>query len=288
MKYFITIIFILLSFAPALSCEIELCNKFITLENTNLGTGQSQDGIIRNSNCSEDQQKKVLQFLTQTQGTLRASMLQKYFEEISFTPASIEIQKISQDLIQSYGQAPYFLSEIKTHFHKSSLCIEDSNASTSCESCGSPGRKNITLFVRGNKINYTIPIEATLKTKVRAYRIGKTFAPTEILSPTAFTETDFLTDSPSQIQVNMENIRFFSATHTLNQGEILKISDIMPATIIKPGKMARVVLKNEGLQIQTEGRPMQAGSIGQSVQVQLKNKTVSALATDFDEVTVEL
>ncbi|MBI2521340.1 MAG: flagellar basal body P-ring formation protein FlgA [Bdellovibrio sp.] len=272
----------------ALACEIELCSKFLILDSANAKSGSVSDDIIKNSNCEKQDQKRVVQFLTQSQGIFQSNILGKYFNNIIFRPKQIEIRKISYEISEEHSSTQHFAFVEKVHFHKASLCVEDSDILTSCESCSSTGKKNITLSIRGDKLNYTIPIEAVIKTKVRAYITERSFAPGELLSPSYLREIEILTDAPAQTQINIEKIKFYSTTHLLNKGDIVKTTDIMPMTIVKPGKYSRVILKSGNLSLQSEGHALHGATLGETVQVKLKNKTISAVATDFDEVMVEL
>ncbi|OFZ14137.1 MAG: flagella basal body P-ring formation protein FlgA [Bdellovibrionales bacterium GWA2_49_15] len=289
MKYFIFVtLFLISTFHSPQACEIELCSKFLILDSANPKSGSLADGIIKNSNCAEEDQKKVVQFLTQTHGVLNTAILQRYFSSITFRPKQIEIQKISREFAIDYSKTQLMTFIEKVHFHKGSLCVENSEIQTSCDSCTSAGKKNITLLIRGNKINYTIPIDLVLKTQVKAYIANRSFAPGDRLDPSQLSEVDLLTEAPAQTQINFDKIRFYSPTHNLTKGDVIKTTDLLASMVVRPGKTSRVIFKSDNMSIQTEGRALQGATFGQTVQVQLKHKTISALATDFDEVTVEL
>ncbi|MEK6626818.1 MAG: hypothetical protein AABY86_17765, partial [Bdellovibrionota bacterium] len=217
-----TFLFLMHVFGNLQACEIELCSKFLILDNVNAKSGAYADGIVKNSNCTKEEQSAAVQFLTQAQGVFNTNILHRYFNNIIFRPAQIEIQKLAHDLVLDYSKNSLIAFVEKVHFHKSSLCVENSDILTSCDSCNAVGKKNITLTIRGNKNNYTIPIEVLMKTQVRAFVVERFFAPGEMLAPTQLKAIDLLTDSPSQNQINIEKIRFYSSTHPLNKGDILK------------------------------------------------------------------
>ena len=88
----------------------------------------------------------------------------------------------------------------------------------------------------------------------------------------------------------IEKIGYFRTTRKIKKGDLLFIHDLSPINLIETGKIIKVLGEANGIQVQSEGRALGAGSIGQTITIenQKSKRKYSAEVIDYNTVKLQL
>lgn len=252
------------------------------------------DSVIKATNCSNTTIKTFVDLISGGNGELKSSHLSQilnseFNKKVLITPELIKVEFINST-IEKLIDIPENLALKKTTslYSKASLNLEkNSRISASCNSCSSAGEKNIKLKFGAKSI--------WLSAELLIKRVG--FIATEDLSPygqklsrSLFRETTQFDRGTGHLFQDIKNIKFYKPTRKVQKGKFLKVSDLMPMTVIQPGKKVKIILKGKHISLNTTAFSRQAGKIGQTIELYNKktNKNISGLVVDFNTVMVKL
>lgn len=293
MKYFCTL-FTFLSFnIMAEPCNLELPAKIYRLDKNQALLAKD---ILKNSTCPEETNQKVINLLSQTNGDTYVSSIENQLgnQNVHITPRKVSINFLSETLREQLtAESNLYFFDIRSVNQQSSLNLEESDTIKAvCESCNTYGNKNIKVEITNN-INgnvkalwYTSKIFA----KVKVIKAKKTLS----FQQKSLSSDDFYTDEtytmlPDNLLGSLENIQFYKPTKTLMTGTILTNMDIMPVNLVNYGTPARVVLKNQTINLVKMATPIRSAQFGESVELKVgNNKTITGKVIDFNQVVIEL
>ena len=287
-----TFIFSLFIFAlpvhSVLACSIKSFPNIIKINKV------LDDSIIESSNCDSKTQKTFIDLISGGSGELKSlhltQILKSEFNKIvEITPALIKVESVKETLARLI-QMPSNLALKKTTslFDKASLNLQNnSRIVATCNTCQSAGSKNIKLKVDGE----TIWFSAEILIRRQGFVINKSISPySKKLDKSLFRQTIIFDTGRDHLFQDIKNIRFYKATRQLEAGKVLKISDLIPMTVITPGQRIKVILKGKNISLNSSALSRQSGKIGQFIEVynQKSNKKITGLVVDFNTVMVEI
>jgi flagella basal body P-ring formation protein FlgA len=288
-KLLLTSLFITIApFTNLEACTIESFPQIIKLNKV------LDDSVVSKTNCSTETVQTFVELLTGATGELKSTHLSQilkseFNKDIIVKPNLIKVEFIN-DTIERLVQIPKNLALKKTtslHDRASLNLSNNVSINASCNTCSTAGEKNIKLKV-GSK---TIWFSAKILMKRVGFVAIKNLSPyTNKLEKSSFRQTTLFDNGRDHLFQDIDNIRFYKPTRQIQQGKFLKVSDLMPMTIIKPGKKVKVILKGKTISLNSSALARQAGKIGQTIEVYNKktNKKITGLVIDFNTVMVEL
>lgn len=252
------------------------------------------DSIIQKTNCDESTQTLFIEIISGATGELRASHLSQilkseFNKNVEVTPELIKIEDVKETLTKLI-QIPENLSLSKTSslYSKASLNLQsDTSLKAICNACETAGEKNIKVLVN----NRTIWFSAQILTRREGFVTINSLSPySKKLTQNQFRKTYFYDKGTSHLFSDIENIRFYKPTRQLEKGRVLKISDLTPLTIVKPGQKVKVILKGKNISLNSTALSRQSGRIGDYIQVynSKTNKKINGQVVGFNTVLVEL
>ncbi len=288
-KMITTLLFLLTLSAQAQdSCKIVSFSKIIKINKV------LDQSIIKKTNCDEKTLRVFTELISGATGELKAAHLSQILKSefnsnVSIEPKEIDVQHV-KDTLTSLVDMPKNLTLSKTSslFGKASLNIaEGTSLKAICNSCETAGSKNIKLLVN----NKTIWFSVEVLTKRIGYIPLNTISPfSGKLSSSQFRKTYIFDNGRKHLFQDIKNIRFYKATRQLRKGETIKLTDLIPMTIVKPGQNIKVILKGKSISLKSSALSRQPGRIGEYISVynQKTNKKINGQVVDFNTVMVEL
>jgi flagella basal body P-ring formation protein FlgA len=286
--YLLSLLIFSFSFYNTEACTIESYPHIIKLNKV------LDDSVIAKTDCSKKAIKSFIDLVTGASGELKSSHLSQILKSefnkvVVIKPELIKVEFIN-DTLERLVQIPSNLALKKTtslHDRASLNLSNEISLDATCNTCSTAGDKNIKLRV-GSK---TIWFSAEILMKRVGFVAVRDLSPySNKLDKNSFRETTLFDKGKDHLFQDMDNIRFYKATRQIRQGHFLKISDLMPMTIIKPGKKVKIILKGKTISLNSSALARQSGRIGQKIEVfnQKTNKKITGLVIDFDTVMVEL
>ena len=229
------------------------------------------DSIIKKSDCDSKTQRTFIDLISGGSGELKSlhltQILRSEFNKVvEISPKSIKVEAVRETLTRLI-EMPSNLALNKTTslFDKASLNLQtDSRIKASCNTCQSAGSKNIKLRVDGK----TIWFSAEILIKRVGFVINEAISPyTKKLSKNLFRQTLIFDKGRDHLFQDIKNIRFYKPTRQLEAGKVLKISDLIPMTVISPGQRIKVILKGKNISLNSSALSRQSGKIGQFIEV---------------------
>jgi hypothetical protein len=292
------IIFLILSttaatFATEISrCKIAFSSHYIILKNPT--TQRDWEYLKKDSNCSPELTDKVFDRLASANGNILISQLFSDLSNIDFTPSSLKVTNI-QEIVDNFPQIQDLKQPVKAsvssfHPYRVLAYSSDDELKQECYGCKEDNKEfKMVLTLPKSKIELSIK-------KINYIKVFQVTNPiTEIQSPLnqalfrekLINESDYPNMTPLK---SLDGIEFYTNIATLKEGDILTTSNIKPLNIISAGRMIDAKIKNKGLSLFFQVRALDAGHLGQSINVQnpKTNKTMSALVTGLNKVEINL
>ncbi len=280
------------------TCRIELFSKVYRLESSQtLGT---QD-IIRKSDCEDSLNLKLSQIVANSNGSASAEFLQRELAReylninIEITPRKLTFLDLNISLREQLasGTNLYFLDTKSLNGLRSLGLVEGEQLQSICESCTSFGEKNI-------KIDISNPLSSTLRTvwftskmmaKIKVFKAKRTLSfQQKHLTADDFYSDEIFSGNPDNTLSNLENIAFYKANKTIQQGAIVSNLDLQAVNLINYGIPVSVTLKNQNINLQKTALPTRSAQFGELIELKNpnSNKAIAGRVVDYNKVVIEL
>lgn len=156
-----------------------------------------------------------------------------------------------------------------------------------CKNCDEGGNKNIQIKI--NTTPYWVSLDM-LKIR-KAYIFNSSAYAYKTSLSTSIVSQSIVTDyGKDELFSDIKNISFYQTNKTLAKGDILKVKDMVPVTLVKYGKSVKVHFNNGAIKLRLNGIARGSGSFGQSVDVfnPSSKKTLNAKIIDINTVVVDI
>lgn len=248
------------------------------------------------SKCNEKNEKALKRFLNDFEGTLNQRSI---FAEtglkvrLNNQTQIIEINSLLNERLKKEKEWRFTSGVFTGHTNGLLTVKETQSLNVSCNQCTHTGNKNIKVeIVDGLNSRYQNHwVQAELAAKTTAL-FPKRSIPVnnQALTPGDFETKTIYHSRPEQFFTEAKQLVFYKVNKPKSNGEPIQFQDLTPVNLVKMGQPATVILKNNGLRLETIAIPSQSGKLGQ--QVRLKNtrtqKTIIGKVINFNKVEVEL
>lgn len=252
------------------------------------------DSIVKETNCSQEVINTYIDFISGATGELTSKHLIQIFKSeynlnISLEPEKIKIESIDE-VLSSLIQLPknLILKKVSGLYSKATLTLSSTDRiQVQCKDCETAGEKNIKLIINNSPIWFSAEILSKRKGLVSNTELSPF---SKNLSKEMFTYTSIFDDGNGHLFQDIDHLQFYKVNKTVKKGDILKVTDISPLVLVKPGQKIKVILKGKNVALKSSAISRQQGKIGDYIEVynQKTSKKINAQVIDFNTVMVEL
>jgi flagella basal body P-ring formation protein FlgA len=250
--------------------------------------------IIKSSDCSEEIQNEFIEFVSSMTGNISADHLQKIFlsehsTQVNFLPANIQVESMESTLTRLLSlDKDTVLSNITSFYSQSCITLENEvKLSASCSDCDQAGIKNFKL----NRKNTIIWLTGEIQIRRKGFIVIDEINPfNENLNENLFQSQAFLDDGKDHLFQDLQNIRFYKTNKRLEKGRVLKMTDLSPINLIRPGQKINMILNGKNISLKSSAYSRSQGKFGDYIEVYntKSNKKITAQVVDFNTVMVQL
>jgi flagella basal body P-ring formation protein FlgA len=293
MKYFLGLLTFFSLNLWAEPCNLELPAKIYRLDkNQNILVKD----IVKNSTCNDEINNKVISLLSNSNGDIFVSSLENQVgnQNLHITPRKVNVSNLADTFREQLtAESNLYFFDIKSVGQASTLNLEESDSiRTICESCNSYGNKNIKVEITNNLTGNikAFWFSSKIFAKVKVIKAKQTLSfQQKSLSAQDFFQDETYTMLPDNLLGSLENIQFYKPTKTIMAGTIVTNMDIAPVNLVTYGTPAKVVLKNQTINLVKMATPIRSAQYGESVELKVgNNKTITGKVIDFNQVVIEL
>ncbi len=293
MKYFLSLLTFCSLNIWAEPCNLELPAKIYRLDkNQNVLVKD----IVKNSTCNDEINHKVISLISSSSGDIFVSSLENQIgnQNLHITPRKISVSNLADTFREQLtAESNLYFFDIKSVGQASTLNLEESDTIRAvCESCNSYGNKNIKVEISNNLTGNikAFWFSSKIFAKVKVIKAKQTLSfQQKILSAQDFYLDETYTMLPDNLLGSLENIQFYKPTKTIMTGTIVTNMDIAPVNLVTYGTPARVILKNQTINLVKMATPIRSAQYGESVELKVgNNKTITGKVIDFNQVVIEL
>lgn len=293
MKYFFNLLTFLSLNVMAEPCNLELPAKIYRLDKTQNIINKD---VVKNSTCSDEINNKVINLLTNRTGDQYVSELENQLgnQNVHITPRKISIHNLTEVFREHLtADSNLYFFDVKSVGQQTTLNLEESESIRSiCESCNSLGSKNIKIEITNNITGNIKALWFTSKVfaKVNVIKAKRTLSfQQKTLAAQDFYLDETYTMLPDNLLGSLDNIQFYKPTKTLMPGAIVTNMDITPINLVNYGTPARIILKNQTINLVKMATPIRSAQFGETVELKVgNNKTITGKVVDFNQVVIEL
>lgn len=280
----------ILSTTAAFGCFIETHDQIVILNQ-----GDDFSALVKNSDCSSQEQERFVDFARNAQGTITALTFNKIFPNTTLRPERVQIHSLS-DQMAMHGLLPKHGQVITANRLNDRAFIalnRDQRFDLECPACTSVGENTVKFTIRDQlglkhstqwfKVRIGVPTKAYVATKVHQASLNP-------LDPSGFEIKTIITDRPQELAHAEMPLHFYKISRTLSPGEELKRGQISPVQLVRPGVEAHITVQDGGVLIKGIATPLSFGVYGETIK--LKNnrssRTIMGKVVDHNKVIVEL
>lgn len=251
------------------------------------------------SDCPNDFNQKLREFLLNARGPVRASQLKRILSESTSTrfdiaPEKLRLLNLQERLEQRFGLSTKQVLKGFRLVDKGSLLLNDHEfLDYECSDCASTGEKSIELKVSNNTTgkSKTRWLKALGVVKTRALVPKSSLRVDQKgLTPQDFESVEVQTKQPEELFTDPKKLVFFRLNKPLGQGEALTHKDLTAINLVKIGTPVNVVLTNKNLSLRYRATALRAAKLGESVKLKAQNsqKIITGKVIDFNKVEIKL
>ncbi len=258
--------------ASKTSCEIEFYPKIFLPSRFSVNDIKT---TVKNYTCSDEIINSAAKSISNYNGTISSKYLTQVIRSpISLTikPKKIQILQLS-DLIKKsfYENKSIFITEMKLFSNPKVIRVEhDQEISLRCANCSNFGEKNIEINIRnlqsGAKKTYWASV--TIKTNVMALsavsHIPIMMSPLKLNN---FVFKPIKTVTPTIYFTQRNRLKYFRLNKAIIKGSPLRITDMTPIFLVKPGNIAELVFDNGLIKLGGKAYPKQRGRYGETIKL---------------------
>lgn len=248
------------------------------------------------SNCTNEQENKISNFIDDFEGTLsNRSLLVETGVKANLKNRTelIELNSLLNKRVEKDKEWRFVSSSLTGQNEGVIKISENESLSIRCDHCSNTGTKNIKIEIYdalGSRYRYLwAQTDLAAKTAalfpVRSLPVNNT-----ALTPADFEKRNIYHTRPEQFFTQPNQLVFYKVNKPKSKGEAIKFQDLTPVNLVKMGQPTTVILKNGAIRLETTAISSQSGKLGQ--QIRLKNpnskRTIIGKVINFNKVEVEL
>lgn len=285
MKKFIFSIFFTLS---ALACTVTSSPVVFTTLSTNSSSFDFDS-------CTSEQVDSFNDIVLSSSGTLKEVMLRAnpLLSNIQLRPKTIRLRSLEETITNRLNLSGNIqVKVVDNSINPEILKQEDDDfLSVSCNNCEKSGIQNILITRNSSGKKATQWIKVNILKSVRAIVSKSSIGPEYNGIDASKVELKHVyTDKPDEIFNEFEDISLFRANKFIPKDTIIRISDLSPIQLVKPGASVKVKMKFDNLNISTQAISINGGFMGDEIKVKNEktHKIYSARVVGVNEVNLDL
>ena len=260
--------------------------------------GLSVKDIVRHSDCPDDVKKRLADLLASSSGKVHSQHLKKVLRNsdgVDIRPQKIEFFDLEEVLKDEYPLKKNWIFK-NTAFSGTRQLYPygtDERLQIVCRHCEKPGKKVLEIVFH-NVLSGKKRIlwgETHIAIRTRALVALRTLVAGSLLSPSDFKEQfSYVMSEHESFVTNGKNLAFYKVNKTVQEGTVLKHSDMSSVHLVGAGKPVKTIIKKGGMKLTGVGIPVRSGRLGESVQVKGMDgkRFVIGKIVGFNKVEVEL
>lgn len=285
MKKFIFSIFFSLA---SLACTVTSSPVVFTTLSTNSSSFDFDS-------CTSEQVDSFNDIVLSSSGTLKEAMLRAnpLLSNIQLRPKTIRLRSLEETITNRLNLSGNIqVKVVDTSINPEILKHEDDDfLAVSCNNCEKSGIQNILITRNSGGKKATQWIKVNILKSVRAIVSKSSIGPEYSGIDASKVELKHVyTDKPDEVFNEFEDISLFRANKFIPKDSIIRISDLSPIQLVKPGASVKVKMKFDNLNISTQAISINGGFMGDEIKVKNEktHKIYSARVVGVNEVKLDL
>ncbi len=280
----------LFGFVEAWACELTIPARVLVTTTSN-GTWP-----FANKDCTARQFDTVHEVLRDQDGSIPVARLQAAIGQdiqINSDEKSVRIENISYLIRRSFTDVGDAGMAISNPFQGHLISLsKDSEFVLHCHPCQFNGEEVMRLHVRsfmGGETDYSF--QAKFSRYVHAYKTRRNInAFTSDLKPEMFEQARVPAAAYGQYLTDLSRLSFYKTNKTLRVGDVVRISDLVPQTLVKAGDRVELIFENSHVRVKSQALSRQNGGVGDEIEVwnQANGKKYHGTVIDHNRVRVDL
>lgn len=275
------------SFASYSQCKIESFNVIVKFNKV------LDDSIISSTDCDGSVKEVFINFVSNIEGKIPNSQLKnifksEYSKDVSFTPKTIKVISANNLLEEKLKLSNIYVKNVRSLYGNASLNLKsDINLRAMCSNCNLPGEKSIKITV----LSKQIWVSADFLVRRKALTLKSDISPFKgEISKALVEETSILDSGNDQLFSDYENLKYYRANKSLLRGQVIKINDLTPKTLVRYNQNVEVLVKGSKVALKSRAVAREAGKLGETIRLYnpKSKKIINARVIDFNKVMVEL
>jgi flagella basal body P-ring formation protein FlgA len=284
------IITLLFSVSLAWACELSVPQRLL------IAGKISGKWAISKTDCSAEQISEVHALIQDQDGVIPVARLQAALGSgIRLISANkeVRIDNIESLIRRSYPDVGDATVTISSPFQGALIELPTSgDLMLHCHPCQFSGEEIMRLSVRNmadhqNEYNF----QAKFVKYVDAYQIRQPVpAFSQKLTSEMFEQVKVPAAAYGQYLTDLSRIAFYKTNKSLRRGDILKVSDLSPLTLVRAGDRVELVFENPHVKVKSQALSRQNGGMGDQIEVwnQATGKKYRGVIVDHNRVVVDL
>jgi flagella basal body P-ring formation protein FlgA len=280
----------LFGFVEAWGCELAIPARVLVTSSSN-GAWP-----FENKNCTSQQFDAVHEVLRDQDGAIPLARLQAAIGgeiHLRSEESTIRVENTAYLIRKSFTDVGNAGMVIGNPFQGNLIAIpKDSEFVLHCHPCQFNGDEVMRLHVRsfqGGETDYTF--QAKFSRYVNAYRTRRNISAFSAdLKPEMFEKVSVPDAAYGQYLTDLSKLAFYKTNKTLRIGEIVRVSDLVPQTLVKAGDRVELIFENSHVRVKSQALSRQNGGMGDDIEVwnQTNGKKYHGTVIDHNRVQVNL
>lgn len=272
------------------ACELTLPSRVLVTASSN------GSWPFENKDCSAQQFDTVHEVLRDQDGTIPLARLQAAIGReirLQSTDSTIRIENMAYLVRKSFTDVGDAGMVIGNPFQGNLIGIpKDSEFVLHCHPCQFNGDEVMRLHVRsfqGGETDYSF--QAKFSRYVNAYKTRRNLSAfTADLKPEMFEKVRVPDAAYGQYLTDLSKLSFYKTNKTLRVGDIVRVSDLVPQTLVKAGDRVELIFENSHVRVKSQALSRQNGGMGDDIEVwnQANGKKYRGTIVDHNRVQVNL
>lgn len=284
------ILTLLFSFRLSWACELPVPPRLLVAGKI---TG---DWSISKNNCTSQQISEVHALLQDQDGTIPVARLQAALgNEIRLVSKTkeIRIDNVETLIRKSYSDVGDANITINSPFQGALIELPTiGDLMLHCHPCQFSGEEVMRLSIRNmSELHNEYNFQAKFVRYVEAYQVRQHLpAFSQKLSSDMFEKVKVPAAAYGQYLTDLSRITFYKTNKSLRRGDVLRISDLSPLTLVRAGDRVELIFENPHVKVKSQALSRQSGGMGDQVEVwnQANGKKYRGVVVDHNRVVVDL
>lgn len=254
------------------------------------------DWSLSKNNCNVQQISEVHALLQDQDGTIPLTRLQAALgTSIRLVSAAkeIRIDNVEKLIRNSYSDVGDANITINSPFQGALIELPAiGDLMLHCHPCQFSGEEVMRLSVRNiSELHNEYNFQAKFVRFIDAYQVRQHLpAFTQKLTLEMFEKVKVPAAAYGQYLTDLSRIAFYKTNKSLRKGNVLKVSDLSPLTLVRAGDRVELVFENPHVKVKSQALSRQNGGMGDQIEVwnQANGKKYRGVVVDHNRVVVEL